>query len=110
MSKTLTLAAGLLLLGTGAALAHSNEARMDEQAAQIEVGRRNGAITWGEGRKLRKEQTEIARVKEVLEADGKLSREDRRVLYRMQDKAEDNILSQSSDRWHRPWWVPRFVR
>lgn len=110
MENMLALAASLLLAGTATALAHSNEARLHEQSAMIEAGRQNGAITWSEGRKLRKEQAEIARVKEVLEADGRLSSNDKRVLYRMQDEAEAEIVSESSDRWHRLWWMPRLAR
>jgi hypothetical protein len=109
MSKTLALAAGLMLAGT-AAFAHSNEARLDDQAAMIEAGRRNGAITWSEGLRLRKEQAGIVRVKEVLAADGRLSHDDKRVLSRMQDEAEAHIVKESADRWHRLWWVPRFAR
>ena len=115
MSKTAltttTLVAALIALGsTGGALAHSNEARQFEQADQIEEGRRDGSITWLEGRALRKDQREIAHVKEVMEADGKLSRDEKHVLYKMQDTAQDHIDEEATDSWHRAWWLPRFGR
>lgn len=110
MSRTIALAAALLLSSTALALAHSNAARLDEQAGMIEDGRRSGEITWLEGRKLRKEQREIARVKAIFEADGKLTREEKRVLFRMQDQAGEHIEAEATDRWHRVIWLPRIGR
>ena len=110
MTTTMKLMiAALATLASGsAALAHSNDARLDEQAATIEEGRREGSITWLEGRKLRKDQREIERVKAAMEADGHLSREEKRVLYRMQDAAEDHIEAEATDTRHRASWLPRF--
>ena len=107
---TLTVLATTLMAGTGAALAHYNEARQDEQAQAIEQGRRDGSITWREGRQLRKDQREIAQVKDSLEADGRLTRDEKRVLYKMQDAAEDHIAVEATDSWHRAWWLPRFAK
>jgi hypothetical protein len=108
-TKTL-LTTGLVLTTATAALAHSNEARQMEQAYAIEDGRRDGSITWREGRLLRKDQIEISRVKSALEDDGRLSNSDKRVLYKMQDEAEARIAAEANDTWHRPWWLPRFAR
>lgn len=115
MSKmTLTtkniLAATLMLAGAGSALAHSNEARQDEQAQSIEQGRRDGSITWTEGRQLRKDQREIAEVKAAFEADGHLSREEKRVLYKMQNDADARIQAEANDSLHRASFLPRFGR
>lgn len=110
MLRLATLVAGLVIIGTITADAHSNEARIEEQAAEIEAGRRNGTITWREGRELRKEQTAIAEAKETLEADGHLSRADKHVLFKMQDEAEEHIREEETDSWRRPWWLPRFGR
>lgn len=110
MSKIITLAATALVATTGVALAHSNEARQAEQQAWIEQGRQDGSITWREGRKLRKQQAEIARVEEELSEDGRLSRTDRRVLHKLQDEAAESIDSEATDRWRRWWWLPRVGR
>jgi hypothetical protein len=107
MTKTATLAAGILIAGTLTASAHSNEARMEEQRDVIEQGRIDGSITWTEGIALRKEQARIARVKSALESDGRLSRADKRVLFRLQDEAEGHIIAEQTDRRHRWWRLPR---
>ncbi|MEQ1577566.1 MAG: hypothetical protein ABL894_07935 [Hyphomicrobium sp.] len=104
------LASALVLAGAGAALAHSNDARIEEQAELIEQGREVGAITWREGRQLRKDQREIARVKAALEADGRLTRNEKHVLFKMQDAAEARIEAEANDSWHRASWLPRFGR
>lgn len=110
MSRLITLAAGLLIASSAAALAHSVEARFEEQAGMIESGRQNGSITWREGRALRKEQAEIAHVKAELEADGSLSRADKRILFGLQDQAESNIQAEATDTLHRALFLPRIGR
>jgi hypothetical protein len=109
-STKILLSAGLMLATTTGALAHSNDARLMEQAYAIEDGRRDGSITWREGRLLRKDQREVERVKTALEADGLLTRSDKRILYKMQDEAEARIQSEASDSRNRPSWLPRFGR
>ncbi len=110
MSKTLNLAAGLLLASTATAFAHSNEARFAEQEAMIEQGRINGTITWREGRKLRREQRQIERVMAELKSDGYFSRADKRKVFRLQDIAEENIRCEVEDSWRRLSWAPRVGR
>jgi hypothetical protein len=104
------LAATFVLAAAGSALAHSSEARLDEQAHQIEQGRRDGSITWREGRELRKEQREIAEVKSSFEADGYLSRSEKKILQNMQDAADHRIETEANDNTHRASWLPRFGR
>lgn len=110
MSRLAILAAAAFAASSGAALAHSNDARLDEQHAWIEAGREDGSITWREGLALRKKQAEIARVKAELEADGHLSRADRRVLHKMQDEAALAIEQEASDGWRRLRFLPRVGR
>jgi outer membrane lipopolysaccharide assembly protein LptE/RlpB len=108
-TKTI-LAVTLMLAGAGSALAHSNEARQDEQAQAIEQGRRDGSITWTEGRQLRKDQREIAEVKASFEADGYLSRQEKRVLHKMQTEADARIDAEANDSRPRASFLPRFGR
>lgn len=109
--KSLTAATLTLLALTATATAASADRlndRRDDQLRQIEIGRETGAITWREGRRLRKEQAAIARAEYDMRADGHLSREERYELREMQSEAGANIAHQRSDGWRRPWWLPRF--
>jgi hypothetical protein len=45
-----------------------------------------------------------------MRADGRLSRDERQTLHKLQDNAQNDIVSEASDGWHRPWWLPRFGR
>ena len=107
MNRILTLTGALLMAGTSAAFAHSNEARQIEQRTAIEEGRQNGTITWREGRRLRKEQAEIMRVEAELKADGHLSTRDKRILHAMQNEAQGHILAEETDRQRRWRFLPR---
>lgn len=95
---------------TKTASAHTFEERATNQAGLIEQGRQSGAITWREGLRLRKEQREIAKVKESFEADGRLSRKERRTLWKLQKSAADHISEEANDGYARAWWAPRFGR
>jgi len=107
MTRLLAITGALIVAGAGGALAHSNDARQLEQRLAIEQGRQSGALTWSEGRALRKQQAEIVRVERALKADGHLSAADKRVLHRLQDQAEGRIIAESTDRWHRWRILPR---
>lgn len=104
--------AALVATATGA-LANSKydpDARAAEQAARIESGRQGGSITYFEGRALRREQQAVAAREEQLRADGRLSKQDRRELKELQNKAADDI-SQLEGNGRRRWWVlPRVGR
>ena len=110
MQKIAALAFAVLAASSTLALAHSNDAREAEQNDWIEQGRDNGTITWREGRKLRREQREIARIEDSMKADGRLSRDEKHTLHKLQDKSQDRIVRESSDGWKRVWWLPRFGR
>ena len=110
MKVLLIIASAALLTSGASAFANSSSARFQEQQAWIEHGRNAGTITWREGRHLRREQAAIARTRLELEADGKLSRSDRRTLQDMQDRSQAHIAREAADGWRRPWWLPRFGR
>ena len=110
MKSLVTLALTLAVLAPNAAFAHSNYARQTEQLGQIERGRQTGDITWREGLKLRKEQKDIAKVERELAADGKLTPRERRILHKLQNKAQDNIQDKRYNTYHRAWFLPRFGR
>lgn len=107
---TLALAAGLVASGSLAASAASTkpvEKRLANQAERIEDGRRTGAITWTEGRKLRHEQKKIVSLKNDFLADGHLSKREARALRNKQEVASSNIVAEKHDRRRRLWWLPR---
>lgn len=110
MIKIAPLAIAIAILTPTLALAHAPEDRMAEQQAKIEQGRKTGDITWREGLRLRQEQREIARVENELAADGRLTKSERRVLRKLQNNAEANIVTEATDTRHRPWFLPRFGR
>ncbi len=115
MSKTLAIATGLLIATSASAFAHTPthadiEAREQRQLGAIEQGRQDGSITWSEGLKLRAEQKRIKQAEEAYEADGHLSLGERRNLRALQDQARQDIVSEKSDGWHRPRWLPRWGR
>jgi hypothetical protein len=114
MTKIAIIAAGVLIVSTAAASAHAPrydaDARQARQAQAIEAGRQSGSITWREGRRLRRNQREIADVKSYFREDGELTGHERAVLHGMQDRASHSIAAERSDRWRRPWWLPRVGR
>lgn len=106
-------AAGLVLFSATAASAASGRTihdRQDRQADRIEDGRRSGSITWREGMKLRAEQRRIRSTERLFHRDGRLDRDERRVLTKMQDRASSNIRNERRDGWRRVWWAPRVGR
>ena len=114
MTRIAIIAAGVLIVSTAAASAHAPrydaDARQARQGQAIEAGRQSGSITWREGRRLRRNQREIGDVKSYFREDGVLTRRERGVLHWMQDRAAHSIAAERSDRWRRPWWLPRVGR
>ena len=110
MTKIALLSTAILIATGTAALAHSNNARFSEQAYQIEHGRRTGDITWTEGIKLRREQAQLRRFEARMKSDGRLTRQEKQRLHKLQNRAETHIAHESNDRWRRIWWLPRVGR
>lgn len=111
MSKISVVAAlGLVLVSAAAASANSINDRQDRQGDRIEDGRRAGSITWREGLKLRAEQRRIGNVERSFRSDGRLDRQERRILTNMQDRASQHIRDERRDGWRRAWWAPRVGR
>lgn len=114
MSKiSFIAAAGLVLVSAVSASAASSgqiNERQYRQADRIEDGRRAGSITWREGMKLRAEQRRIKRVENDFRRDGRLDRQERRILSNMQDRASAHIRHERRDGWRRAWWAPRVGR
>lgn len=98
----------LLALTATAASADRLHERRDYQLRQIEAGRDSGALTWREGRKLRRQQVTIARTEHHMRSDGHLSRHERETLRDMQHDAHARIVHEKHDGWRRPWWLRRF--
>jgi hypothetical protein len=107
MKRIASLALILTLSAPALAVAGVIDDRQDSQAEKIEQGRNKGSITWTEGLKLRAEQNRIARTKAALEADGYLSRADRKQLASMQDEAAQHIRAERRDGWRRLFNLPR---
>lgn len=110
MKSPIALAAAIVAISATGAFADRIDARRSNQLNQIEAGRASGSITWREGRKLRREQAQIARAESGMKSDGTLSRSERRELRDMQDGAQAHIAHEKHDGWHRLWWLPRFGR
>lgn len=110
MIRTTVLALTALIALPAVASAHSNDARMTEQAGLIERGRQDGSITWTEGIKLRQEQRQIANVYKDFMSDGRLTAKERRVLHRLQNEAQNNIAQAIDNYRHRISGLPRVGR
>lgn len=112
-SKILIAATALLAVSATAASAKSVkpiDRALDNQSARIEQGRQTGQITWREGLKLRKEQREIANLRDAYVADGRLSKREYRALRSRQEAASWHIVNEKHDGWRRLWFLPRVGR
>lgn len=113
MSKIAFIATGLLVASAASAFAEPSRADIDvreqRQLGRIEQGRQDGSITWTEGLRLRGEQKRIAETEARFMADGRLSKQERRVLDRMQDAAARHITEEANDDQRRRF-LPRFGR
>lgn len=110
MKTAALIAFGVLAATSSIASAATIDQRQAHQMNRIEDGRNAGTITWREGLKLRREQARIARTESQFKSDGHLSRDEKRALTEMQNKAAYGIVRQSNDGWRRAWWMPRFGR
>lgn len=73
------------------------DARQAAQAARIEQGAASGALTAREQRRLAREQKVIARAEGKAEADGEVTRAERRRLRHLQNGASHDIAHQKHD-------------
>lgn len=110
MIRTTAYALAALIAFPAIAAANANDARMTEQAGLIERGRQDGSITWTEGIALRKEQRQIGRVYDDFMSDGRLTAQERRILHRLQNQAERNILRAADNSRNRLSLLPRVGR
>ncbi len=115
MTKIAFIATAILLSTGASAFANTAthdqiEARYQRQLGEIEQGRQDGSITWTEGIRLRAEQRRIKEIEESYEADGRVTKAERSNLTALQNNARHDIVKESNDGWHRPWWLPRFGR
>jgi chromosome segregation ATPase len=109
-AKLLFVSMSLLIAATSGATAggrYDPDRHQAEEAARIEAGRRDGSITYFEGRALRQEQAQIARRESELRADGSLSRRDRQELKERLGTAERHIAETESNSRRRWWLLPR---
>ncbi len=86
---------GATLLGAGSALASTQapglHTRHQRQERRIAQGIRSGQLTVRETRRLRGEQACIGRAARRMRADGRLSRQERFRLHRMQNRSSRDI-------------------
>jgi hypothetical protein len=61
------------------------------QKQRIEQGLRSGELTRKESKHLKAQQRDIHQVKKMAKADGKVTREERRVIKQKQARADKNI-------------------
>lgn len=109
-AKLLFVSMGVLIAASSSAMAGSKydpDRHQAAEAARIEAGRRDGSITYFEGRALRQEQTAIARREAELRADGHLSRRERDELKQRLNTADRHIDATESNGRRRWWLLPR---
>ena len=95
---------------TGPAAAHSEryfERQLADYSQRIENGRISGAITFFEGRKLRRQLRRIERLAVDAFKDGRLSRDEHDVLVDRFAEVDERINAEASDRWRRLGVLPR---
>ncbi len=112
-SKTIILTLSALVASTSLAAAytaHDVDKRQSIQSQRIEQGRKTGKVTWTEGLKLRQEQARIARLEAIYKSDGKLDRQERAHLAKLQNEASKHIYNEAHDGWSRWSLLPRFGR
>jgi len=103
MSKlNLILAGATLALASAGVLAQgASMPRVDQregnQQARIAQGAASGALTPHETQRLEKQQAHVANAETKAEADGVVTKSERRKLHRMQNRANSDIYSQKHD-------------
>ena len=104
-----TLALAATLGSTFTAGAHDRrleeiDARQARQVEAIELGRRDGSLTWYERYMLRREQARISQMAREALSDGKLSGHEMHRIREAQDLAGRHIREERHDEQVRGWW------
>jgi CRISPR/Cas system-associated endoribonuclease Cas2 len=73
------------------------DARQENQKERIQEGVRSGEITKPEAKKLRAQQKHIRRTERAMKADGQMTKKEKKVLDRKQDRASENIKHENHD-------------
>jgi len=97
------LLAGLVILGSLPALAGPYDSNINRteigQERRIQQGARSGQLSPGEFRRLENEQARIRATEAQMRADGRLTREEKAYLARMQDRANQNIYRSKANNY-----------
>lgn len=82
------------------ASAHQHKGRYNQhnQRQRIHQGVRSGQLTRPEAHHLRMQQSKIRHYKTMAMADGRITRAERKLIYKEQAKANRNIYHQKHDR------------
>ena len=70
---------------------------LENQKERIQDGVRSGEITKPEAKKLRAQQKHIRKTERAMKADGQMTKKERKVLDRKQDRASENIKHENHD-------------
>ena len=103
MSRTLILAASVIAVTSGIALADRIDDRQASQAASIREGIRSGELTRREVLELRAEQARITDLERRAKADGVVTRREAAVIEHAQNRAARHIYREKHDS-ERAWW------
>lgn len=76
---------------------HNNNQRQRNQRERIHHGYRSGQLTPREYNNLRRQQTDLHRLKRMARADGRITRGERRMLAHAQKRTSQNIYRQKHD-------------
>lgn len=80
---------------------HNVKRTQKNQHHRIQHGIRNGSVTRGEARQLHMQQAKIRHYKQMAKADGRITRNERKMIKREQKRANQNIYFQKHDRQQR---------
>ena len=113
-TRTAMATLAILIASTAAGGAHDRfdqdraygiiQAERDRQRALVEDGRSDGSITWLEKYDLSREQARIEELERRALADGRMSRDEYRMIREAQSDAERHIWSERRNEQVRGWW------
>ena len=98
------VAAFFLITMTGAAWAGNGfHKRLNSQAGKIERGLRSGSLTYKEYLRLNKEQFRIQQARNRAWSDGRVTRNERRHIQRLQENAARHIYQANHNKYKQPY-------